>query len=257
MSVNAFYLLFAFDQNSTGMQFYSKVERAGSVSVIPIVRQLNELTSFFDYENYKLFYDKYNLDSFLRTLEDNVAKNSLRKKLLSFDASNWNVNPPFKGRTKLNGTPVEGDTFSYLYMLHASGSSEVNAIIDMDAINGDYQGFCVEVLKPEIPVIHDWFTKNRVPKRHYHWSSKHGEFGKGNWPGESILMGSRQEAELLLPAAIGTKDKKDLYCFDKKYNKHMRFMPENVADTYHSFHIEEGEIDPHIKTVILEKLRKI
>lgn len=191
------------------------------------------------------------------SLKDNVSRLSLRKKLLNSKASNWNVNPPFTGRTKLGGTPVEGETFSYVSMLHTNGSQEVNAIIDMDAMNGTYPGFCVEVLKPDIPIVHKWFTKNRLPKRQYHWSLKHGENGKGNWPGVSVLLGSRIEAEQLLHKAIGTKEKKDLYVYDNKYGKYMRFMPENVNDTYHSFHINESEIDPHIKAVIFKKLGMI
>ena len=255
---NAFYLLFAYEQNTLGVPFYSKAAPAGTVDVNPVVKQLMALNDFFDYEVYDLYYDKINLDSFLISIkEDYVSKRSLRKILQKIKASNWNKMPPFTETTKLGGRRLKGETFSYVSMLYTSGTMDVNAILDMDAMNGTYPGFCVEVLKPDIPTIHNWFTRNRVPKRNYHWSSKHGEFGKGNWPGVSVLLGSRQEAEQVLHAAVGTKEKKDLYIYDKTYGKYMRYMPENVNDTYHSFHIDKNEIDPHIKAVVLKKLGKI
>lgn len=254
---NAFYLLFAYEQNTSYIPFYSKTAPSGTVDVNPVVKQITVFKDFFDYEAYSIYYDKTNLDSFLISLKDNKAKQSLQKALLNSIASNWNVNPPFTGWTKLGGTQVEGETFSYISMLHANGSLNVNAILDMDAINGTYPGFCADVLKPDIPTVHNWFTKNRIPKRQYHLNSKHGEYGKGNWPGASVLLGSKEEAEHLLHEAVGIKTKKDLYIYDKKYGKHMRFKPENVNDTYHSFHIDESGIDPHIKKVILKKLGMI
>lgn len=260
MGKNAFYLLFAYEQTTkTGIPFYSNTAAKGAVDIRPIIKQLEDLNSFFDYESYKVFYDRKNLDSFFDTIKGGVTERRAfsRKLYGTLKANNWNANKSFAGSTTIGGTPVSGETFSYLSVRQKTCPSDVNVILDMNAIKGTISGMGSMILMPTIPAVHDWFTKNRVPKRQYHWSSKHGEYGKGNWPGESVLLGSRNEAELLLLEAIGTKGKKDLYIYDKKYAKHMRYKPENVDDAYHSFHIDESKIDPHIKAVILEKLGKI
>ena len=256
---NAFYMLFAYEQNTLNIPFYSNVAVRSSLDVHPIIKQLTDFSVFFDYETYKLFYDKRNLDSFIKTIKGGLTEiRALKRKLsFTFKANNWNAKKSFTGSTTISGVPAHDETFSYLSVHNIVCPSDRNAILDLDAMKVAYPVFSSEVLKPTIKAVHDWFTRNRVPVRLYNWNSKHGENGKGNWKGEAALLGSRQDAAQLLPAAIGIKERKDLYLFDKQYGKYMRFMPENVADTYHSFHIDTNQIEPIIRKKILDKLSKI
>lgn len=50
--MNAFYLLFAYEQNTLSVPFYSKTAPAGTVDVNPVVQTLAVLKDFFDYEKY-------------------------------------------------------------------------------------------------------------------------------------------------------------------------------------------------------------
>lgn len=256
---NAFYLLFIYEQTYLNVPFYSNSAAEKALDVRLILNQLTDLKQFFDYETYKYFYDKRNLDSFVKTIKGgNTEKRTFMRKLHNtLKANNWNAKQQFSGSTRLAGVPVHDETFSFLTVHKQVSPSDVNAIIDLGAMKGRFPHSIVEILKPTIPVVHDWFSRNRVPARCYHWSSKHGENGRGNWPGEAVLLCSRQEAEQLLHSAIGIKERKDLYLFDKKCGKHMRFMYENLGNTYHSFHIEEREIEPCYKTIILKKLARI
>ena len=256
---NAFYLLFAYEQTYLHTPSYSTTAVEGTVDVRPIITQLTDLKQFFDYETYKYYYDKRNLDSFVKTIKGGFTEKRafMRKLHNNLKANNWNAKKAFTGSTTIGGVPVNDETFSYLSVHNTVCPADKNAILDMGAMRVAYPVFSSDVLKPTIKAVHDWFTRNRVPGRIYNWNPKHGEFGKGNRPGESALLGSRQEAAKLLPAAIGMKGRKDLYLFDKQYAKYMRFMPENVADTYHSFHIDTVQIDSKIREKVLDKLSKI
>lgn len=92
----------------------------------------------------------------------------------------------------------------------------------------------------EFKNIHEWLSKNRRPIRTYHKNSKHGEYGKGNQKGESVLLGSAQEAKELLKFAVGISFQGKLFYYDAKYKHYMEFKHE-VNNQYHSFHITSGQ----------------
>lgn len=106
--------------------------------------------------------------------------------------------------------------------------------------------------------MHNWISVNRVPSRVYLWNSKHGEYHnpedvlEGRY--KSVLCGSRQEAESLLPYAIGVvkdNEKRRLYLFDEKHHAFEEFMPS--VGTYHSYHV----IDSEVPVEIINNLEKI
>ncbi len=106
---NAFYLLFAYEQTYLHTPSYSTTAVEGTVDVRPIITQLTDLKQFFDYETYKYYYDKRNLDSFVKTIKGGFTEKRafMRKLHNNLKANNWNAKKAFTGSTTISGVPVD------------------------------------------------------------------------------------------------------------------------------------------------------
>ena len=143
------------------------------------------------------------------------------------------------------------NSFSLVDCMALISGCSLNAV----SVNG--QNVSVDVLGLDEREFYTWFTNHRKPSRCYNWNSKHGEYGKGNWSGESRLLGSRTEASLLLRKAIGETYRGPLFCWDYQYGHYMEYKSE-LNDTYHSFHLE-GEDEKRIPSKVkmfIDKLQK-
>jgi hypothetical protein len=86
-----------------------------------------------------------------------------------------------------------------------------------------------------------WIVDNS-PNRNFHISPKHGENGKGNWKGESVLFCSQSEAEMLLNSAIPdfNERRNRLFNWDFTHSTFIEFFFEgdNPQKQWHGFHLE-------------------
>lgn len=90
-------------------------------------------------------------------------------------------------------------------------------------------------------------------KRTFNLSPKHGENGKGNWPGESSLLCSSGQAQVLLNKAIGDfVNLKRLFFFDDSKNTYIEFFFEgnNPQKMWHGFHLKKEEWDKRVPVSI-------
>jgi hypothetical protein len=121
--------------------------------------------------------------------------------------------------------------------------------------NQQREDLSIKQSRCEIKSIHQWFEKNRLPERIFNLNPKHGENGKGNIPGESILLCSKEKAQCLLHKAVGDSSNPTLFYYDEEYGRYMEFKNENTGNnTYHAFHIENNILCHRLKKSIKEKI---
>lgn len=70
---------------------------------------------------------------------------------------------------------------------------------------------------------------------------KHGENGRGNWPGQSVLLCSFDDAERKLPYSLAERNSasKRSWIKDMSYAQALIFYYENVPGLYHAFHSDD------------------
>jgi hypothetical protein len=90
-----------------------------------------------------------------------------------------------------------------------------------------------------------WIANTEV--RSFNLSSKHGENGKGNRPGESLLLCAKEDAQKLLDTAIPCFEEKEkgknLFNFDHTHDTFIMFYYEgdNPQRQWHGFHLERDD----------------
>lgn len=228
------------------------------------------LKQTFQYERYEMFYDLNNISAFCYPHLNN--RHSLFNKkfvLLTLlkGMRNWRNRSEQHGETcELHGVELKGDAISEAAVRKVRRPNDSFALVDcMALIEGcapcvvsvDGQIVSVDVLGLDDHGFYVWFCDNRKPKREYNWNSKHGENGKGNWTGESRLLGSCAEARSLLKYAIGETYRGPLFCWDAKYGYYMEYKNE-LNDTYHSFHLEDEDVKriPHQVKLLIDKFQR-
>jgi peroxiredoxin len=87
-----------------------------------------------------------------------------------------------------------------------------------------------------------WIVDN-TSKRNFHTSPKHGENGKDNWKGQSVLLCSKSEANLLLESAIPDFIEKENRLFNWDNTRHQTYIEfffegDNPQKQWHGFHLE-------------------
>ncbi|MBP1631558.1 MAG: hypothetical protein H6Q15_2451 [Bacteroidetes bacterium] len=91
--------------------------------------------------------------------------------------------------------------------------------------------------------IVNWIHK--ISPRNFNKSAKHGENGKGNWPGESCLLCSCQDAQELLNTSIPDFGEKEgrLFNYDQENNTYIEFFYEgnNPQKQWHGFHLKQED----------------
>ncbi len=89
-----------------------------------------------------------------------------------------------------------------------------------------------------------WIIKNSA-KRNFNLSNKHGENGKNNWSGESVLMCNASRASNLLNDAIAHFYARDnrLFNWDPEFSTYIEFFFEgiNPQNQWHGFHLKKED----------------
>jgi hypothetical protein len=102
----------------------------------------------------------------------------------------------------------------------------------------------------ELTSLFTWFSRNRVPKRNYHPSPKHGENGRGEQKGESKLLCTHNQAKELLNTSIGIQGYDELYNYDETVGKYIifRYEGDNPLNQFHAYHIDNiNDVPDEIK----------
>ena len=104
--------------------------------------------------------------------------------------------------------------------------------------------------------LYRWFCENRLPQRHFDLNHKHGENGKGAWPGAAPLLCNRYEAQELLNKAVGKTKDGACWLYDANNRAFIYFENENQnPPTFHGYHVNKG--DDNYENIDLEKLKAI
>lgn len=115
------------------------------------------------------------------------------------------------------------------YLLYAKNQNEIE-LIKINILN-----------TPN--AIFTWI-QNSIP-RVFNKSLKHGENGKGNWPGESCLLCSSQQAQKLLDTSIPDFEEIDkrLFNYDSDHKTYIEFFYEgdNPQSQWHGFHLRSKD----------------
>lgn len=228
------------------------------------------LKQTFQYERFFVFYDLKNIQAFCYPHLNNRHSLFNQKYVmltLLKGMHNWRVRSEYHGEScMLHGLELKSNTISEVAVRESNHSDDSFSLVDCLAlvegcspcvvsVNG--QNVSVNVLGLDEKEFYSWFCKHRTPSRGYNWNPKHGEYGKGNWSGESRLLGSRDDARLLLKSAVGESYRGPLFCWDAKYGHYMEYKNE-LNDIYHSFHLEgenEKRIPSKVKSFI-DKFQK-
>jgi hypothetical protein len=133
------------------------------------------------------------------------------------------------------------DQHSKIAVLSLSNMNKINCFLQVRS-NTSYCKIDCENLHATDEIIY-WIANTEV--RPFNLSSKHGENGKGNWQGESLLLCTKEDAQKLLNTAIPCFEEKEknLFNFDNTHNTFIVFYYEgdNPQRQWHGFHLERGD----------------
>lgn len=229
-----------------------------------------ELLRMFRYERFETFYDRDNIKAFCYPhLSNRHSQFNMRYVMLNLlkGFQNWRPKSEQHGEgCVLHGTEIKSNAISEVAVRMLNRPNDSFSLVDcMALVSGcspcvasvDDKNVEVSILGLDEREVYNWFCDNRKPERDYNWNPKHGEYGKGNWAGESRLLGSRDEAKQLVKNAIGETYRGTLFCWDAQYGHYMEYKNE-LNNTYHSFHLEgvnEKRI-PHQVKVLIDRFQK-
>jgi hypothetical protein len=122
-----------------------------------------------------------------------------------------------------------------------SSSITINSILSVNS-NSDYDRIECKNIKTSNDIV-SWISA--LSPRTFNVNPKHGENGAGNLPNASILLCSREKAQILLNDAIPCflEREKNLYNFDSVHNTFIEFFFEgnNPQNQWHGFHLKTTE----------------
>lgn len=260
-------LLFPENKNASDQTcaFTENAEGLGEEDFKEIFGIIMGLKLAFQYERFLILYDLNNVQAFCYP-HLNHRHSLFNKKYVMYTLMkgmrNWRVHSEQNGEScMLHGSNLGLNAISEVAVRKYNRSDDSFSLVDCMAlvkgctpcvVSVDGHHVSVDVLNLNESEFYTWFSNHRKPSREYNWNSKHGEHGRGNWPGESRLLGSRDEARDLLKNAVGEIYRGTLFCWDAKYGHYMEYKKE-LNDIYHSFHLEgkdEKRIPPKVKDFI-------
>lgn len=251
--------------------YISTIDLSDANKVEAFIAEFERMIMFFSYEDYDGYYDAKNIKAFsipLETLEDcypghiTVLRNVMNK------WNDWRDEPtPDNGQQYYyHSTSLSNDTLSEIAKRKQQAGDNFLVInhksIDhgqkqLPVFNQHGEDRSIEQLGCNIKELHTWFGENRLPERVFRLNPKHGENGKKNFKGESVLLCSHAEAEKLLHKAIGNSGDRTLHYYDKKNTKYIEFKAENTGNSYHAFHVENNIVCHRISKEVKKKIDKI
>lgn len=232
------------------------------------VKSLKVKIESIDIENYKGFFDLYNVKNFLKDFNDleefyprpafNIFRNSIK------NWCNWNnqVQQAETNDYKIFEQSISNHTFSEIAIRKTSNvefkfsilnhyghnlGSEIRISNSSDIVH-------IPSLSSESEILL-WFSQNRIPKRNFHIIPKHGENRQNieiiNGKSISPLKCSKEEAQEMLSVAIG-ENIDELYHFDELRENFILFKYEGQTpqNLYHGFHLPMDTLD------IADKIKK-
>jgi hypothetical protein len=114
----------------------------------------------------------------------------------------------------------------------------VKSNIDFQIMNFDIINDATNIIK---------WIQNKSDTRTFNLSPKHGENGRGNWKGESVLRCSKNDAQQFLNTAIAdfSEKEKRLFNFDHNHKTFIEFFYEgdNPQKQWHGFHVEDDQLN--------------
>lgn len=232
-------------------------------------------------ENATVLYDPQNVAAFLypmKTLPDIYPnKAQYLMTLVEKRMQNWrSVSKQFNTNVfRFEGKEIRDNSFCEIAkMLYYNQMKDVIfAVMNHEAINtvtrvrervyvycnGKPKSFVV--ISADIQNVLMWLREKGVVRRVYAPNTrKHGTAGKGGAGGRaSKLLCSNKDAKMMMKMAF--KFGKNLYYFDGKQKKYIKFMKGN-GDTYHPYHItshndEMKNVDEFVKRVLKLHLGEI
>lgn len=250
-----------FTENAEGLEEEEFKEYFGLVMKLKLT---------FQYERFLIFYDLNNIQAFcyphLNHRHSLFNKKYVMLTLLK-GMKNWRAQCEQNGESCiLHDSNLGLNSISEAAVRKNNRSDDSISLVDCMALVDNCTPCVVSVNGHDVYVnvlgldereFYTWFSNHRKPAREYNWNPKHGEYGKGNWSGESRLLGSKDEAKELLKNAVGEFYQGPLFCWDAQYGHYMEYKNE-LNDRYHSFHLEgddEKRIPSKVKSFI-DKLQK-
>lgn len=239
-------------------------------AIVDFISNLKLKIEVIRMEKYDGFYDSHNILNFLRDFEivsdyfPNPAFRRLRSLIKSWN--NWRDDKLQKSsityslftqaisnnslcevrESQFINDHKENDAHAILNHFAYNLPSSIS--ISRNRINNN-----ITILSTEYE-IKDWFITNRIPKRNFQITDKHGENRQDirviNGEIISPLRCSKEHAFELLKSAIGDS-KKDLYNFDPQNGEFIvfKFEGNNPQNMYHGYHVpvNTNEIPQNIK----------
>lgn len=245
---------------------YFEVDSVLDSYIAKINETLRQFTEVCQMDSFTFYYDRINMENFRRAfVKDDYTMRMLKR--VAKRALEWNDQSCSKTSECQCASVWSVTQFAHNSLCEAALRKRLQkekivvAIIQQELPNLSMSTMPVEIgnQRTDLSIVpltlrdmHKWISENRAPKRVYHWNPKHGEFHDLSDVLEerykSVLCGSRQEAEALLPYAIGVvkdNEKRRLYLFDEKHRAYEVFMPS--VGTYHSYHVLDNKVPIEVR----------
>lgn len=142
----------------------------------------------------------------------------------------------------------------------------VNDIIKLNKMNsGRYEGSVeLKLLNCDEKSIYEWFAENREEKREFDENYlKHSRFkARKDEKGNTVSPLRIEEGVLsdALKKAVGTKDERRIYFFDKETNLFLVFYHQNMGSLYHGHEIlreDKKKEEQKINNRVIDKMKKL
>ena len=244
------------------------------------VRPLLSIVRFFNYENLIVLYDRKNLDALLYPVK------TFPKEYPGLDTA---ILAQLQGVcTTWDSCPMVTDKLSYTLEMGCDISKDMLgdmtrrqhhcfspcALLQRNAIDTNREGrvkvICsdhsIEQLSTfnNVRGFHEWISENRIPKREYHFSSKHGDANNqsqsiddGHCRRATQLLTDNTTTNKLLKYAVGRNKESELWYYDVDNRCFIYF--ENEGNTpqhgFHAYHLHPGE--ENFDNIDVDKLRQV
>lgn len=256
-------------------QFYLKrfVEHQSEKHLATYISKISLCKNLIEIENYFGFYDDDNVKEFIQYFEileefyPTRPSSLLRSQLKGW--FNWRDQrfSMEKFESKLFDIPISNETFTEIVVRSALENIHKHIVISHNALKIKtsliyevlYLGHSYQVECIELSNLPTWFNNNRIPRRNYHPSSKHGENGMGEHSGASKLLCNHTCATEMLHKALGNDEIDELYFFDEQYNKFIifRYEGDNPLNQFHAYHLNNDNDVPKSVKVLYSKLLEL
>jgi hypothetical protein len=237
------------------LHFYIDLDWTKQIEEPTYLKHISSLTNLAYLHRANVYYSEHQLDDFTQhcnDLDENYLESIgekldiILKNAKKIKEQNYIFEVCFSNeQTDLIHVPnmviSSLQSFSNQALLSSQFSSKTFLVIKS---NTEFEKITISYFS-DLANITKWIVANSA-KRNFHISPKHGENGKGNWKGESVLLCSKTEAETLLNSAIPDFNEKEnrLFNWDSTNKGFIEFFfeGENPQKQWHGFHVAETDL---------------